>query len=165
MWCERDDKGQRIDINKLDVTVSVLGVQLGQYSATIHDEDVEPATGLPTAPNGFFQTANGAITLLIAGEYLWDGLCEVLAVPEWDDDDHRHGTNEGRGAGPPPAVLEANLRERPTGEWLQDIHARRESISSGLVNEVSEMVADKQVRAQSVIFEDDYPDLGRYVAP
>lgn len=164
---EREEEGQRIDINMLDVVVSVLGVQLGQYSAALHDENVEAATGLPIAPNGFFETADGAITLLIAGEYLWDGLCEVLGVPEWADDDHRYGTNEGRVAVRDrlQADLEEILRRRPTDEWLADIHDRPESIPAGPVNDIPGMVTDPQVRAQAAVVEDDHPDLGRYVAP
>lgn len=166
---EREDEGegQRIDINMLNVAVSVLGVQLGQHSAKLHDDSVEQAIRLPIAPNGFFETANGDLTLLIAGEYLWEGLCEVLGVPEWADDDHRYGTNEGRVAAGNRlrADLEEILRQRTTEEWLEAIHARPESIPAGPVNDVSEMVADPQVRAQSAVAEANHPILGRYVAP
>lgn len=159
------DEGQRVDVSMLDAAVSLLGHQLAEYTAGRH-HGFDPDYGPNFAPNGYFETADGTLGLLILDDH-WSGFCEAMGVPEWADPGHEYATNERRlerreGL---RADLTALLEERTVEEWMDYFADRDEVILAGPVREVDEMVSDPQVRAQAAVQRRDHHVMGEYYTP
>lgn len=162
---EQSGTGQRVDVSMLDASVSLLAHQLAEYSASTHD-GTEPGYGSYFAPNGYFETKDSYLALLITQLY-WTDFCGAIGKPEWALDDHRYATNTGRleHRNAFREDLEAVLRTRTTAEWLNDFDAREETLLAAPVNDIPEMIEDPRIRAQHCVVERCHPDMGVHYLP
>ena len=128
---EHSGEGQRVDVSMLDAAVSMLGHQLAEYTAGQHHDDYEPAYDDSFAPNGYYATADGFITLFISEDH-WPEFVDAIDRPAWADPEHRYGTNEKRLDRREALAddLEAVLADRTTDEWMRCRSARPSSTSA-----------------------------------
>ncbi len=158
---ERSGQGQAIDISMLDCQVSVLENAIMRYFVT--GSAPEPlGTRHPSAtPFQAFPTADGhlVIALSFGEENQWQLLCGLLGLPELIGDE-RFATSPRRTArhAELEPILEAAFRQRPTGEWLEELGAL--GIPCGPINTIPQVVADEQVREREMIREVTHPRAG-----
>ncbi len=158
---ERSGKGQAIDVSMLDCQVSVLENAIMRYFVT--GSAPEPlGTRHPSAtPFQAFPTADGhlVIALSFGEENQWQLLCGLLGLPELVGDE-RFATSPRRTArhAELEPILEAAFRQRPTGEWLEELGAL--GIPCGPINTIPQVVADEQVRERGMIREVTHPRAG-----
>lgn len=160
------DEGQQIDISMLDVAVSLLGHQLAEYTSGQHDEEYEPTYGPIYAPNGYFETTDGYLALMVPTP-TWEAFCRLVNRPEWADESHRYGTDRKRLANREALRedIEAILTQRPSMEWMDRIDDVEGRVTAAPVNDVDRLVDDPQVRAQESILERTHPVIGEYLTP
>lgn len=158
---ERSGNGQAIDISMLDCQVSVLENAIMRYFVT--GSAPEPlGTRHPSAtPFQAFPTADGhlVIALSFGEENQWQLLCGLLGLPELIGNE-RFATSPRRTArhAELEPILEAAFRQRPTGEWLEELGAL--GIPCGPINTIPQVVADEQVREREMIREVTHPRAG-----
>jgi crotonobetainyl-CoA:carnitine CoA-transferase CaiB-like acyl-CoA transferase len=111
------------------------------------------------APSQALETQDGWITVGAANQTNWLRLLDVVGLPQLQDDP-RYATNAGRMRHLPEleAVLNAEFRKRPGGEWLAALE--RAGIPAGPVLDVLAMHANEQTRAREMIVETPHTTLG-----
>jgi crotonobetainyl-CoA:carnitine CoA-transferase CaiB-like acyl-CoA transferase len=159
-------RGQRVDISMLDATISMLGHQLAEYTAGQRHEDFKTEYGSRFAPKGFYETADGYVSLFI-GEDWWEEFCIVLDQPDWTDPDHPYGTNDKRLRNQMELRkdIEAILAEKPTDDWMAYFNECEETVLAAPVNAMDDVPEDPQVRAQEAVTKRTHPEMGEYYTP
>lgn len=159
-------EGQQIQLSMLDVAVSLLGHQLAEYTSGQHSDEYEPTYGPIYAPNGYFETADGYLALMVPTP-TWEPFCQLVDRPEWAVEDHRYGTDEKRLANREELRddIEAILSQHTSMEWMERIEDVEGRVTAAPVNDVDDLVNDPQVRAQESIAERTHPELGDYLSP
>lgn len=157
--------GQRVDVSMLDAAVSTVGYPLAEYTGSVH-YDYEPERRSQTAPNGFYETADGYLGLLVPAPY-WSAFCTAVDKPEWDDPDHPIGTNEKRRQHPAQLRehLEAAFADRTAQEWMAHFRSLDDGVLAAHVNAVEDLVEDPQITEQDAVLQRDHPALGEYYLP
>ena len=114
-------------------------------------------TGIPT---GVFPTADGHINIAASSGRLWQGLCDTLGHPEWNDHPG-WSTQEGRSTGRAAinAAIGAVTRTRPSAQWIETFDDA--GIPCGPINTIDQVFADPQVRHLGMAAPVEHPRLGR----
>jgi crotonobetainyl-CoA:carnitine CoA-transferase CaiB-like acyl-CoA transferase len=159
-------EGQHIQLSMLDVAVSLLGHQLAEYTSGQHSEDYEPTYGPIYAPNGYFETADGYLALMVPTP-TWEPFCELVEKPEWTDESHRYGTDRKRIANREELRedIETILTRHTSMEWMERIDDVEGRVTAAPVNDVESLVEDPQIRSQESIVTRNHPVLGEYLSP
>jgi crotonobetainyl-CoA:carnitine CoA-transferase CaiB-like acyl-CoA transferase len=159
-------EGQHIRLSMLDVAVSLLGHQLAEYTSGQHSDEYDPTYGPIYAPNGYFETADGYLALMVPTP-TWEPFCRLLERPEWTDESHRYGSDERRIANREALRedIEAILTQHTSMEWMERIDDVEGRVTAAPVNDVNDLVEDPQVQAQEAIVERTHPELGEYLSP
>lgn len=162
---ERSGVGQHVNVSMLDATVSMLGHQLAEYSASIHG-DFEPRYRPYISPIGYYQTKDGYLAVMITQLY-WEDFCDAIDKHEWAIDGHRYATNEGRLQHPEDfhADLEAVLCERTTDAWLNSFEERDATLLAAPVNTIDEMVTDPRIQAANSVVTRNHHVMGTHFVP
>jgi len=139
--------------------ISIMDFQAARY---LVDGEVAGQAGNnhPTAiPSGLFDTADGEIQIVAAGERLWPRFCE-LAGMQGLLDDPRYATEKLRLANRDALNEEigAVLRTRPTAYWTDLFNEG--GIPCGPVYAMDQTFADPQVRHLGMAQETVHPELG-----
>ena len=154
----RSGRGQFVDVSMLDCQVSMLTYQAAYY---LHSGKVPGRQGrghdsIPTY-RGFDAANDTALVITANTERMWQGLCEVLGLPELLKD-ARFTKNEDRYANRDALwpIVEAAFRRRPAKEWvplLQDA-----GIPVAEVNTLRDALDNPQVRHRGMVLELAAPD-------
>ena len=149
---ERTGEGEYFELGMLDASLPWLTKQAGK--AFVGDEPERMGTKDPVlAPYQTFETADGHLNLACLNPKLWDALCAALSRPDLADDE-RFETNRDRveHMDELEAELEAELRERPTDEWME-ILVEEAGIPAGPVYDVDRALHNEQTEARGVVRE------------
>ena len=157
---ERTGEGQDIDISLLDVQVSML-----TYVAQYHFADGRVPGPMGTGhesvvPYQAFDTADRQIVVAVFVDRFWQGLCDVLGIPEYAP---RFPRAVDRFAAREEiiATVAERLRQRTADEWIRDLWAA--GVPSAPVQTVDRVVEDPQVLHRNMIVETEpHPRVGRY---
>lgn len=155
-------RGDAIDISMLDCQVAMLSYQAGYYlqSGQVPARQGAAHDSIPTYRS--FKTEDGIEIVITANtERMWQGLCEVLGVPELIDDP-RFKTNRERHENRAQLwpVLEAAFLLKPASDLVPLLEA--ETIPVAVVNTLDRAMSDAQVVHRGMVLEMTAPD-GRHV--
>ena len=106
-----------------------------------------------------FPTMDGWLVVACPKEALWQRLCTAIERPEWATD-LRFATFGARSANRSTLVplLEAVFRTRTTDDWIEILE--QAIVPCGRVNDISDALADEQIKARGGTVQVSHPILG-----
>jgi crotonobetainyl-CoA:carnitine CoA-transferase CaiB-like acyl-CoA transferase len=153
---ERTGRGQSVDIAMLDSVVALLSYQAGIYFASGSAPNRLGNRHPTIVPYETFRASDADFVLAVGNDDQWRRFCEVAGLPH----DERFATNRQRvteyDALKP--ILDARLRERPRGYWIERLTAA--GVPCGSVRNLHEVFSDPQVAARQMMVELDHPTVG-----
>jgi len=161
---EKTGKGQRIDVAMLDCMVSILENALARYTCTgkvpVPVGNVHPSI----APFFTAKTKDHWINIAVGNQDLWRRFCNLTELGFLADDE-RFRTNELRVEHFQilKPILETALLERRRDEWLALFE--KESIPSGPIYTMAEVVDDAQIAARQMILNIYHTQGGEFKVP
>jgi crotonobetainyl-CoA:carnitine CoA-transferase CaiB-like acyl-CoA transferase len=161
---ERTGLGQRLEVSLLD---SALAFQAMPISMYLTDEQVPKRLGSAaaySAPNQAYATADGYVMVAAYAPKRWTALCEVLEMPELENDP-RFDTNEHRvhNRWELAAVLESVFRTKTTAAWVELLDAA--DIICGPLLSYPELLAADHVREGGSLETVVHPVVGKITSP
>ena len=99
-----------------------------------------------------------ALAMLQPDRY-WKDFCEVIGKPELIEDPRFAANTRGWNATALIAILDEVFAARPRDEWMRILKSRGDFIYT-IVNSVSDLPDDPQVRANDYVVEYEHPALG-----
>ena len=99
-----------------------------------------------------------ALAMLQPDRY-WSDFCEVIGKPELIEDPRFAANTRGWNATALIAILDEVFAARPRDEWMRILKGRGDFIYT-IVNSVSDLPDDPQVRANDYVVEYEHPALG-----
>jgi CoA:oxalate CoA-transferase len=156
---EKTGLGQKVDVAMLDSQVAVLENAISRYVATGEVPGKLGSRHPSIAPFAAFATKDGHIAIAAGNDDLWARVARVLGREDWERDP-RYATNPGRVRHVEELTeeMETILSARSSREWLGLLEAA--GVPCGPLNNVAEVMADKQVLARNMIVECLDPDMG-----
>ena len=157
---ERTGRGAHVDFAMLDGQVSLLTLAAARYFAL---GEVPPRLGTEhpgRVPSATFRCKDGKYAHITASDQHWQPLCEALqmgTVPIY-------ATNAARVARREEvmAMMTTAVAKLTRAELIARLDAA--DVPVGPVNDVSEVLADPQVRARRMVGSFDYPGVGEFRA-
>jgi crotonobetainyl-CoA:carnitine CoA-transferase CaiB-like acyl-CoA transferase len=157
---ERTGEGQKVEVNMLDVIVTLQMQELSLFLAGAEQKRSEQphAHSFIRAPYGVFETSDGYLALAFPNmRTLGEVLGEDFFLP-MEDEVHTHIHRDEIFA-----RCRAHLLKRTTAEWIGLMRPR--GIWCGPVYGYKDVVADPQIRHNGTIVEYDHPTEGRVRTP
>lgn len=161
---EKTGKGQKIDVAMMDCMVSILENALARYTCTgtvpVPVGNVHPSI----APFFTAKTKDHWINIAVGNQDLWRKYCDLIGLSVLAEDE-RFCTNERRvehWAALKP-ILEAAMREKSRDEWLALFE--KDSIPSGPIYTMSDVVNDAQIAARQMILNIYHTQGGEFQVP
>jgi formyl-CoA transferase len=157
---ERTGEGQFIDVALLDSIMPTMGwvaanLLIGHSRPVLMGND-----NFTAAPSGTFRTKDGYINIAANKQEQWEAVCDVLGVPELSTDPRfqkRDVRKANRKALTP--LLESQLVERTTDEWVEALNAR--DVPSGAILALEAALKQPQVEHRGTLVEVDVERVGR----
>lgn len=153
-------EGQYIDMALYDSMVSLLTVMGMQHFATGEEPGRWGLDHIHRVPARAFETSDGRYVQVAAtNDVMYPKFCRLLGVEELIDDP-RFATNADRVANRDEImpILEARMREKTRGEWLELFEA--EGLPCGPILDFSEVFADPNIAARELLLPLDHPVEG-----
>jgi len=153
-------QGQWVETSLLEATVSLGVYEAANYFATGQRLDKLGQGHRGSSPYQVFQTADGWLTIGAAQQNFFRMLCAMIGRPELVDD-ARFRTNALRVKHNDEivAILQAELRQKSTTQWLTELEAA--GIPAGPVLHHDEVFADPQILARGMVAEVRHVKAGR----
>lgn len=153
-------KGQKLDISLYDSAVSAL-VNIG--SNYLMSEKAPVLLGNAHAnivPYQTFKTLDGEMVIAVGNDHQFQALCHVVGKPEYAADE-RYQTNPDRVAHRDELVssLQEVFLTKETAYWQKQ--CRDNTIPSGPIQSLEEVVQDKQLQAREMFLTQDHPTAGK----
>ena len=156
---ERTGRGQFIDVAMLDSIMPLLGWVAANWLIGGKPPQLLGNDNMTAAPSGTFRTADGYINIAANEQKQWEGLCDLLGVPELKTDERfqkRDVRKANRQALTP--LVEARLVEQPTEYWVDRLNA--EGVPSGAILTLQEALAQPQIAHRGTIQTIEEPGIG-----
>ncbi|MFO1027722.1 MAG: CoA transferase [Acetobacteraceae bacterium] len=153
--------GQRVETSLLEAATSLAVYESAHYFAT----GTRPARigqqHRGSSPYQCFETADGYITLGASQQHFFEGLCNLVGLPELLSDP-RFKSNADRVANNDALVtlLADKLRRLPSGHWLSELE--KLGIPAGPVLHYDEVYNDPQILARAMVVETTHPVTGPF---
>ncbi|OLT07728.1 CoA-transferase [Pseudonocardia sp. CNS-004] len=140
-------QGELVDVSLLDVDLALMAPRLAAYLAGGPEPAPSGGTDSVLATYQTFPTADRDIAVAIGNDAMWRRFCSVVELDALADDPGL-ATNADRQARRPElvAAISVRLARRPAVEWTDALQAA--AIPCSLVQSLSEVVEDPQVRAR-----------------
>ena len=147
---ERTGEGAKVDIAMLDSQVAILEHALVLASVTGRAPGPTGARHPTIAPFSTFRAADGFVAIAAGNDRLFRTLCGVLGIPEMADDP-AFATNTARVANVHllKRRIEAVTLTKGRTEWVAAFEAA--GVPTGLVQDMTEVLADPQLLARNMI--------------
>jgi crotonobetainyl-CoA:carnitine CoA-transferase CaiB-like acyl-CoA transferase len=155
----RTGRGQRVDIGMLDATAALLTYQAGIYFATGTTPGRLGNRHPTIVPYETFPASDGDFVVAVGNDEQWRRFCRIIAANALADDD-RFATNRARVMNYDALrpLLVDRLRARSRNDWVEALKGA--GVPCGSVREVSEVLADRQLEARSMIETVDHVSAG-----
>ena len=142
--------GRKIDVAMLDSQVAILENAIARYQATGEVPGPLGARHPSITPFEAFRTADGFVVIAAGNDNLFGRLCATLGCPALAEQEE-FASNEMRTRHHDSlrGELESALGRETTATWLQRLEAAE--IPCGPINDVSQVLADEQVRARNMV--------------
>lgn len=152
-------EGMMVDVAMLDSQVAILENAIARYFATGEVPGPIGSRHPSITPFEAFATADGHIVIAAGNDVLFRRLCAQIGRDELAGD-ARFATNELRTANciELKGELELTLTTRASAEWLALIEEG--GIPCGPIQNVAEVLSDRQVLARNMVVTADDPDIG-----
>lgn len=157
---ERTGQAQFVDIAMLDCQVALLENAIARTQANGKPPGPLGSRHPSITPFQAYRTAEGFIIIAAGNDQLFNRLCAAIEAPalaldeRFSSNDRRntHHVELGR-------ELETILSTRSASEWIKRIEDA--GVPCGPINDVSQVMADPQVRARNMIVTTHDPDIGK----
>lgn len=153
-------KGQKLDISLYDSAVSAL-VNIG--SNYLIAEQIPKTFGNTHAnivPYQAFQTLDGEMVIAVGNDHQFKAFCDVLGKPEYANNIlFQTNPNRVKNRDQLVPLLQAILLTKETAYWQEQ--CRNNNIPSGPIQNLEEVVNDKQLQARNMFITQDHPTAGR----
>jgi crotonobetainyl-CoA:carnitine CoA-transferase CaiB-like acyl-CoA transferase len=159
---ERTGIGQEVDASHLGSMMALQGLNV--VARTIMGKEF-PRNTRANAYNPLWNHYRCAddkwISLaMLQPDRYWKNFCEVVGKPELADDPRfAEAKVRGRNSAALVAIFDEVFAARPRDEWMRVLKGRGDFIYT-IVNSVSDLPDDPQVRANGYVVEYDHPALG-----
>jgi crotonobetainyl-CoA:carnitine CoA-transferase CaiB-like acyl-CoA transferase len=155
----RTGRGQRVDIGMLDATAALLTYQAGIYFATGTTPGRLGNRHPTIVPYETFPASDGDFVVAVGNDEQWRRFCRIIDANALADDD-RFATNRARVMNYDALrpLLVDRLRARSRNDWVEVLKGA--GVPCGSVREVSEVLADRQLEARSMIETVDHVSAG-----
>ncbi len=156
---ERTGEGQMIDVALLDSILPMLGwvaanLLIGGQGPVPMGND-----NFTAAPSGSFATADGHVNIAANKQEQWHALTEVLGLESLKEDPRfRERDERKRNRRELTPLLEEQLRERPTADWVEALNAR--DVPSGAILPLEQALSQPQVEHRRALREVAVPEIG-----
>ena len=156
---ERTGVGRFVDLSLLDCQVGLLTYAAGNWLMAGDDMGPQGSGHAHAVPYQRFATRDGHLVVAVFTDAFWPAFCRALDRPAWAAD-RRLATNAARRASLDEtlALIGQRLSEDTTARWLARLY--EEGVPAAPVQRVSEVCADPQVRARSMIATMEHPVAG-----
>ncbi|MDQ6918247.1 MAG: CoA transferase [Candidatus Dormibacteraeota bacterium] len=160
---QRTGHGQFIDFSMLDGMVGMLMYMATRVFMTGEDSPKIGTGHYGIVPYGAFPASDGYLVIANIGEMFWPKICAAIGRPELADDP-RYDSNPKRVArrSEVNALLKEVLATKTVVEW--DAILEQHDVPHAPILQVSEVLANPQVRARGMVGEFEHPRLGRFPA-
>ncbi len=142
---EESGEGQWLQTSLIQAQIFMLDFQAarwlmeGEVAAQVGNEH-------PTSvPTNRYETADGAINIAVAGDAIWQRLCQALERPDWAEDpdlatnaDRRQRRDELN------ASIQEIVKTRTSAEWVSLL--QEQGVPCGPIYRIDEMFEDPQVK-------------------
>ena len=160
---ERTGLGDIVDVSLLESDLALMAPRLAAFLAG--DAEPRPSGGTDSVLAVYqrFETADEPVVVAVGNDRMWVRCCTVVGLPELAKDPGL-ATNALRRERRDEVVaaLAEQLAKRTAAEWVQEF--ARVGVPCHMVQRLSAVVEDPQVKARSVIGEYQHPSAGRYRA-
>ena len=142
--------GRKIDVAMLDSQVAILENAIARYQATGEVPGPLGARHPSITPFEAFRTRDGFVVIAAGNDELFARLCASLGCPRLSEEEE-FASNELRTQHHESLrrELESALGRETTATWLERLEAAE--IPCGPINDVSQVLADEQVRARNMV--------------
>lgn len=151
--------GQHLDSSLLNGTVSFMAYLASEY---LISGELQPRTGNNhplVAPYGLFEASDGEVAVAPSNDRI---VQKFLACLDLDHllADPRFATNADRfpRRAELKRLIDERMREQPQAVWIERLNAA--GVPSGKVQNLAEVFADPQIRAQEMVIDVEHPDAG-----
>ncbi len=158
---ERTGIGQEVDASHLGSMMALQGLNV--VARTIMGAEfprIPRANAFNPLWNHYRCADDKWIALaMLQSERYWKDFCEVIGKPELIEDPRFAANTRGWNATALIAILDEVFAARPRDEWMRILKSRGDFIYT-IVNSVSDLPDDPQVRANDYVVEYEHPALG-----
>lgn len=157
---ESTGRGQHVDTSLLDCATSWFTVLAMDYYATGAVPGRMGSASPLYAPYQTFKAQDGYISIIgTGGKDSWERLCRVLGLERLIDDP-RFADNASRVAHQEELaeIIESVLVTQKASYWLERLEAN--GLPCGPINDLSQLLEDRQVRARNLWVEIEHPVAG-----
>ncbi len=149
-------EGTLVDVSMLDSQVSILENAISRY---LTDGVIPGPLGArhpSITPFAAYRAKNSYLTIAIGNNDLFNKLCEVIGRTDLSNSDEFHNNDlRTRQVDKLTSELERTLRERNANEWIDLLSSA--GIPCGPINNIEQVVNDKQIEARNMIIRSDDP--------
>ncbi len=156
---EVSGRGQHVETSLLQGLVSLMSFHAQDYLLTGNVPGVAGNHHPIIAPTGTFRAADGALTVAVANDSMWQRMCESMGRPELATDP-RFVTNNDRLQHRDELIeeIEAALSRRSKHEWV--VAFTEAGVPSGPVHTIGEALDHEQVRANGLVVSAEHSTVG-----
>ncbi|MFG6120088.1 CaiB/BaiF CoA transferase family protein [Thalassobacillus sp. B23F22_16] len=155
---EKSNRGQKININLIDMMVLNLSTRFGQYIATGENPQPMGNQHSQVVPYQAFPTKNGWIMAGAQADHAWEPFCraierEDLLIEEYDTN-HKRVNHRSELA----AILDEVFKQKTTEEWCEIFEER--NVLHGPVWGIDELLNSDLIKGHEVIANSKHTKLG-----
>ncbi len=157
----RTGQGQHVETSLLESATSLCVYEAAHYFATGTRPPRIGQQHRGSSPYQVFATTDGYITIGASHQKFFQGLCEIVGLPELVEDKRflrvvdRVTNNKAL-----IALLQAKVAEKPSAHWLATLEAA--GIPAGPVLHFDEVFTDPQILAREMVVETHHPVTGPF---
>ena len=157
----RTGQGQHVETSLLEAATSLCVYEAAHYFATGTRPPRIGQQHRGSSPYQVFATTDGYITIGASHQKFFQGLCEIVGLPELVEDKRflrvvdRVANNRAL-----IALLQAKIAEKPSAHWLATLEAV--GIPAGPVLHFDEVFTDPQILARDMVVETHHPVTGPF---
>jgi len=162
---QRTGEGQYIDVSQVEAMSSLLGSVILDY--TMNGNEAKPVgnSSSHAAPHNVYRCRGDDRWCVIAvfTDEEWRGFKRALGNPSWAEGE-RFATLSGR-------LKNSEELDRLVAEWTSKQTAEEvmsllqgQGVSAGVVQNVSDLASDPQLRERDFFIEQDHPEMGEIIS-
>ncbi|HEY6749714.1 MAG TPA: CoA transferase [Rubrobacteraceae bacterium] len=157
---QRLGEGELIDVALLDADLALMAPRIASFFAGEPEPRPSGGTDSVLAIYQPFETADRPIVVAVGNDQMWNRFCEVLGL-EHLAEDPALATNAGRRARREEILepIATRLAEQPAEYWLERF--REAAVPCQVIQFLSEVAEDQQVKARHAISELEHPTAGK----